>query len=134
MPFATADQRCPPSNSSPRTSQVVQWLVVIASGHVPLWSPLTLNLGQQLERMHEQEARFPSSASNPRWFHLPILCADDALPLCFGTNIPYYNGLSIRVNMRTGVILLPVFPYDPALGQSGLQRPLRRVIRTHAHT
>ena len=54
------------------------------------------------------------------------------MPILFGTGIPFRQGLALRVNMRSGHILIPL---DPVVGQPCpcLSRPIRRVLLTHTH-
>ena len=100
--FSQGDVRCPEQPISASRPSVVQWLVVISSGPTPLWAPLPIALGVQLEHMHSQEVLHPSSQDNPRTFHLPIPDPESAHMLLFGTNLTHTPGMTVKVNMRTG--------------------------------
>ena len=131
--FLMGDARLPERQAAGPPAAVVQWMTVISAGYVPLWSPVPLPLAAALEQMHAQEVRHPSTADLPRTFHLPLPDFDSAQAILFGTNIPFVSGMSVKVNMRTGVLIIPVLTSDPAMGQPGLHRPLRRVLLTHTH-
>ena len=125
--FEHGDFRCAPTEAAPPPPTAVQWMVVITTGPISLWSPLPINVGLLMEQFHGQETRLPSSVERPRIFHLPILQEMDARPILFGTGIPYRTGLALRVNMRSGNILIPI---DSAPGQACISRPVRRVLLT----
>ena len=131
--FLMGDARLPERQAPRPLAAVVQWMTVIAAGPVPLWTPVPLPLAASLEQMHAQEVRHPSSADLPRTFHLPLPDFDSAQAILFGTNIPFVLGMSVKVNMRTGSLIIPVPSSNPAAGQPGLHRPLRRVLLTHTH-
>ena len=130
--FARGDSRCS-SSTSASSATVVQWIAVVAAGPLPLWIPLPISIGAQLEQMHAQEARYPSSDAHPRQFLLPVTSREDAYLLLFGTNVPYRDGLALSVSMRTGHYTIPLGPPSLHTPPAGLQRPLRRVLLTHTH-